>query len=126
LNNRKIGTRYEELARDYLISNGIKVITMNYHFHKFGEIDIIYYDTVMEDGNLKNYLCFGEVKYRKNKASVSAVEAVDYKKRKNISKVAIGYIKENNISLNHPMRFDIIAIDEDNINWIKNAFFCVF
>ena len=126
MNRRYIGSRYEELARDYLSQHGINIITMNYHFHKFGEIDIIYYDTVLEDGIKKNYLCFGEVKYRKKNSSVSAAMAVDYKKRMKISKVALGYLKENSISLNHPMRFDIIAIDEDNINWIKNAFFCAF
>ena len=125
MNNRSVGTKYEKVARDYLIGNGAKIITMNYHFHKVGEIDIIYYDSVLEDQKLVKYLCFGEVKYRKSDFSGNAIEAVNYNKRKNICRVATGFIKENGISMNSPMRFDVIAIDGDNIDWIKNAFFYV-
>lgn len=125
MNKRAIGTEYEKKARDYLVSNGVEIIKTNYHFHKVGEIDIIYYDNVFEDGNLVKFLCFCEVKYRKYNSDVSAIEAVDFRKRKNISKVAMGFVKQHNISINHPMRFDIVTIDGDNINWIKNAFFYV-
>lgn len=123
MDNRTKGTKYEILARDYLIKNGAHILTMNYHFHKIGEIDIIYYDKVSESGRIVNYLCFGEVKYRKNNYSGNAIEAVDRNKRRQISKVAYGYIKQKNISFDSPMRFDVIAIDGNNINWIKNAFF---
>lgn len=125
LNNRSVGTKYEHLAKDYLLSNNVDIIAMNYHFHKIGEIDIIYYDNVLEGENLVKYLCFCEVKYRKNKGSGNAIEAVDFNKQRNISRVATGFIKQHNISINHPMRFDIVTIDGDNINWIKNAFFYV-
>ncbi len=125
LNKRAIGSAYENKAREYLLSQGVEIIKLNYHFHQVGEIDIIYYDNVFEGRNLVKYLCFCEVKYRKNNSCVSAIEAVDFRKRKNISKVAIGFVKQHNINMNHPMRFDIVTIDGDNINWIKNAFFYV-
>ena len=125
LNNRAVESAYENKAREYLLSKGVEIIKLNYHFHQVGEIDIIYYDNEFEGGNLVKYLCFCEVKYRKNNSCVSAIEAVDFRKRKNISKVAIGFVKQHNINMNHPMRFDIVTIDGDNINWIKNAFFYV-
>lgn len=125
MNKRAIGSAYENKAREYLLSQGVEIIKLNYHFHQVGEIDIIYYDNVFEGGNFVKYLCFCEVKYRKNNSCVSAIEAVDFRKRKNISKVAIGFVKQHNINMNHPMRFDIVTIDGDNINWIKNAFFYV-
>jgi len=125
LNKRAVGSVYENKAREYLLSQGVEIIKLNYHFHQVGEIDIIYYDNEFEGGNLVKYLCFCEVKYRKNNSCVSAIEAVDFRKRKNISKVAIGFVKQHNINMNHPMRFDIVTIDGDNINWIKNAFFYV-
>ncbi len=125
MNKRAVGSVYENKAREYLLSQGVEIIKLNYHFHQVGEIDIIYYDNEFEGGNLVKYLCFCEVKYRKNNSCVSAIEAVDFRKRKNISKVAIGFVKQHNINMNHPMRFDIVTIDGDNINWIKNAFFYV-
>ncbi|MBE5899123.1 MAG: YraN family protein [Lachnospiraceae bacterium] len=125
LNKRAVGSAYENKAKEYLVSKGVDIIKCNYHFHKTGEIDIIYYDNEFEGGNLVKYLCFCEVKYRKSESSGSAIEAVDYRKRKNISKVAMGFVKQHNISMSQPMRFDIVTIDGDNINWIKNAFFYV-
>ena len=125
MDNRTLGSEYEKKARHFLEEQGVKVITMNYHFHKAGEIDIIYKDFVNENGNIVNYLCFGEVKYRRNNYSGNAVEAVDYNKIKKISRTAYGYMKQNKISPDYPMRFDVIAIDRGSITWIKNAFYPV-
>lgn len=125
MDKRTIGTKYEQFATQYLIKQGAYIIETNYHFHKMGEIDIIYFDNVIENGKTVKYLCFGEVKYRKKNNLYNAEYAVDFPKRKRISNTAYGYIKERNISPDHPMRFDIIAIDGDCINWIKNAFYPV-
>ena len=123
MDNRTLGTKYEAVAADYLVKNGAYIITTNYHFHKVGEIDIICYDNVLENGHKVKYLCFCEVKYRKNYKGGGAIYAVDYNKQKKISAVAMGYIKHHDISLDHPMRFDVVAIDGSDIKWIKNAFY---
>ena len=39
-NNRKIGSRYEDLAAAYLSEAGYRILTRNYR-NRFGEIDII-------------------------------------------------------------------------------------
>ena len=125
MDKRTLGTKYEKLAEQYLTLQGAYIIETNYHFHRVGEIDIIYYDNVSENGRTVKYLCFGEVKYRKKNNLFNAEYAVDFQKTKRISNTAYGFIKERNISPDHPMRFDIIAIDGNNINWIKNAFYPV-
>ena len=125
MDNRTLGTQYEIVAKDHLIKYGAQIVEMNYHFHKMGEIDIICYDNVIEYGVKTKYLCFCEVKYRKNNKGGGAIYAVDYNKQKKISAVAMGYVKAHKIPLDHPMRFDVIAIDGEKINWIKNAFYYI-
>ena len=126
MNTRQVGDKYEALAIKYLVDNGAKIIETNYHFHKIGEIDIIYYDIVNEYGENTKYLCFAEVKYRKSNKGGGAISAVDYGKQKKICEVAMGYIKSYAINPNHPMRFDIIAIDGNELSWVKNAFEYVY
>ena len=62
---------------------------------------------------------FFEVKYR---TKSGAVYAVNKTKQRQISKVALGYIMGKQLSLNTPVRFDVIAIDNTEIEWYKNAF----
>ena len=114
MNKRAVGTEYEDKAADFLISRNVLIKERNFRFHKLGEIDIIGYD----DG----YLVFFEVKYRKNAAKGRAEEAVDVRKASVISRVSDAYRMLKHISQDVAMRFDVIAINGDEINWIKNAF----
>ena len=57
MNNITIGKKGEELAVDYLIKKGYKILETNKHFSRFCEIDIIALD--------KDTLVFCEVKTRK-------------------------------------------------------------
>lgn len=114
-NNRKVGDYYEEWAVKYLESKGLKILERNFRFHNKGEIDII-----AKDGP---YLVFVEVKYRKTARAGNAAEAVNYKKIKQICKVADYYRLQRHLSINTSIRFDVVAIDGKTINWIKNAFY---
>lgn len=113
-NKRAEGTEKERIAMDFLQSRGVKIVAANFHFHKCGEIDLIGYD--------EGYLVFFEVKYRKSDFSGNAAEAVNYKKQRTISRVADFYLLRYGVSVNSPMRFDVVAIDSSRINWHKNAF----
>ena len=53
---------------------------------------------------------------------VSGVYAVDKKKQKTIYNVAKIYMLTNNISGDEPCRFDVVSINGDNLEIIKNAF----
>ena len=113
VNKRKLGDEYEKLAVDFLEKEGFTIIERNFR-NRYGEIDII----ANEDGQI----CFCEVKYRSNIACGQAVEAVNYHKQKKITNVAYYYLMTNGMNEWTPCRFDIIAIDGDNITLFRNAF----
>lgn len=112
MNNREFGSKGEDIACEYLIKNGYKIIERNKHFSKLCEIDII--------AKYKNTTVFVEVKTRKTNAFGAPAEAVTKAKYKNIKTGVLTYISENNI---RDYRIDVIAITllpELNINHIKN------
>ena len=113
MNTRKLGTSYEKIAADYLTDKGYEILEMNFR-NRMGEIDIIAKD--------KEYYCFVEVKYRKNSSCGYALEAVTAKKQRIIRKVAMYYMMINNLNEWTPCRFDIVAIDGEEISLLQNAF----
>ena len=113
INQRRTGSAYERRAAEYLKSNGVSILEMNYSL-KGGEIDII-----GKDG--ESYI-FVEVKYRKNTSHGHPESAVTYKKQKTICRIATLYKQIKKLPENGSFRFDVIAILDDNITWYKNAF----
>ena len=111
-NKRQIGTEKEKLAGAYLEKNGYDIIEYNFRC-KQGEIDII-----AKDGE---YLVFCEVKYRSDTGSGYPQEAVNYKKQRTLSRCALFYIVEKGFSY-LPCRFDVVAITDQKVELIKNAF----
>ena len=81
---------------------------------RMGEIDLI-----IRDGR---YLAFVEVKYRRTEECGWAAEAVDARKQRVISRVAQFYLHRYGYPEDTPCRFDVVAIDGERIQWIKNAF----
>ena len=113
MNKRKLGTEKEEAACGYLEQNGVRIAERNFRCRQ-GEIDIIGYDG--------EYLVFFEVKYRKNDAKGSASQAVGVRKQQKICSVSDYYRMIHRCPDNTPIRFDVIAIDNDKIEWLQNAF----
>ena len=113
MNNRATGTEREEWAAEYLAQQGMKIKERNYR-NKNGEIDLIGY----HDG----YLVFVEVKYRRNTQKGFAAEAVDARKQRRICKVADYYRYTHGLSELIMVRYDVVAIQGEEISWIQNAF----
>ena len=113
MNKRSVGSIYEQLVAEQLINMGYSVLARNYR-NRFGEIDII-----AKDGDT---ICFCEVKYRRNNGCGSALEAVGYSKQKKIISVARYYLMTHGLNEWTPCRFDVIAVDEDEVTVLKNAF----
>lgn len=109
-NKRKIGTKYEKIAEQYLKEQGYVILELNYRCYA-GEIDIIATDGV--------YLVFCEVKYRYRPNT--ALEAVDARKQIRISRSARCYLTEKHIK-NKLCRFDVVGIEREHVIHIKNAF----
>lgn len=114
MNKRETGSKYEDVAAEYLISKGYLIEFRNYR-NRFGEIDII----ARKDG----YLVFVEVKYRSSTSAGDPLEAITAHKQKQIRNTALGYIRYkhyNPDSMN--LRFDCIGILGNDINHVENAF----
>lgn len=112
-NKREIGFEYEEMAKDFLVSRKLEFIEKNF-YSKYGEIDLIMLDRENE------ILVFVEVKYRKNINYGNPVEVIDFKKIeriRNTSKIYLDKIKWKN-----SIRYDVIGITQNKIEWIENAF----
>lgn len=113
INKRSIGSQFEQVAANYITEQGYLLLDKNFRC-KVGEIDIIAKD--------HNYLVFVEVKYRKNICQGQPREAVDYFKQKKICSTALYYLMKKKISVDTPIRFDVVDILGNEINLIKNAF----
>lgn len=112
-NSRSIGTTYENVAAAYLASNGYEILASNYRISS-GEIDIV----AKKDG----YIVFTEVKYRSNLKNGTPEEAVDANKQRQISRVALHFLKHKGYGVDVGVRFDVITVMDENIHHIENAF----
>lgn len=112
-NMRQTGSHYESQVAAFLKKNGFQILEQNFRCRS-GEIDLI-----AKDGR---YLVFVEVKYRKNGAAGSALEAIDPKKAAQVRKIAGIYLYKKKYPENTPCRFDAAGVDGDAITYIKNAF----
>ncbi len=107
-----LGRAGEVKAADFLKKKGYKILKTNYKTH-IGEIDVIALD--------KDTVVFVEVKTRLNYDYGKACEAVDRKKQEKYYKVATEYLVREKL-IDVPCRFDVIEIQNGEINHIFNAF----
>lgn len=114
MGNDSRGEQAEALARRYLESQGLKLITQNYRC-RFGEIDLI-----MRDGKT---IVFTEVRLRKSNAFGGALASITRTKQQRILAAAQHYLSEQRGSPN--CRCDVVLlndISEASIEWVQNAF----
>ena len=112
-NKRKLGAKFEQAVSEYLTQHGFQILEMNYRC-KQGEIDIV----AKEDG----YYVFIEVKYRNTTKYGLPQEAVGISKQKRICSAARYYLYSHNIGEYVPVRFDVAAVLEEKITYIRDAF----
>ncbi|MDU4465456.1 YraN family protein [Haemophilus parahaemolyticus] len=113
-NKRSQGSIYEQKARVYLETQGLKFIAANQTF-KCGELDL-----VMTDGDT---IVFVEVRQRKSNRFGSAVESIDYRKQQKwLNAANIWLFTKRNQSLDTAKcRFDVVAFEGDNPPlWLPN------
>ena len=113
-NKRSQGSLYEQKARAYLETQGLKFIAANQAF-KCGELDL-----VMADGDT---VVFVEVRQRKSNRFGSAVESIDYRKQQKWLNAANMWLftKRNQSLDTAKCRFDVVAFEGDNPPlWLPN------
>ena len=109
-----LGRVGEKKAAKYLKRKGYKILETNFSIG-IGEIDIIAQD--------KKTLVFIEVKTRSTDAFGRPSDAVDKLKRAKYVKVAQAYLIKNYGKTDVLSRFDVIEIENGQINHVENAFF---
>lgn len=113
MNKRTIGTQKEELAAEFLKKQGVSILERNF-FTRQGEIDLI--------GIHQDTLVFFEVKYRKKEYSGLPQEAVNYNKQRQICKVSLFFLNKYHYGIDCKIRYDVVAILGNQIEWFQNAF----
>ena len=115
----QMGVWGEDLAVAYLREKGYVILERDWHsVHR--DIDI-----VAQQGDC---IVFVEVKTRRNKDYADPVQAVDYKKQKNLGRAISHYI--NYRKCDNPWRFDVITIvgefgcEMPEINHIEDFYLC--
>ena len=112
-NKRTIGFEKEQLAIQYVTSQGMTILEKNFYF-RGGEIDLI--------GTENEYLCFIEVKYRTTNQYGLPEDAITWEKQKKMIFGAKQYLYKQKLPFDTPCRFDTITIYREHITWIRNAF----
>lgn len=101
----ELGRSGEDVAIEYLKKKKYRIIDKGFRFLR-GEIDIIAYE--------RKTLVFVEVKTRKNTRYSEPEESITPAKRKQLRRVAQGYLILNNIQ-EVECRFDVLSLTFDEI-----------
>ncbi|SDM07190.1 YraN family protein [Chryseobacterium taihuense] len=114
--HNELGKKAEDLAAEYLVKNGYKILVRNFRFQK-SEIDII--------AEKDHLIVVVEVKARSTDFFILPQEAVTKGKIKSIVLAANHFMEEFN--KNQEVRFDIISVLPDKtgklvIEHIEDAF----
>ncbi len=88
MTNKEFGKYGEELAKNFLIKKGYKILETNYRYSRIAEIDII--------ALKNNTLHFVEVKTRKSNTFGTPIEAITRTKLNSIYNCAKFYIQNSN------------------------------
>ncbi|MGD9158792.1 MAG: YraN family protein [Desulfobacteraceae bacterium] len=115
-----LGKAGEDIAFKKIKKLGYKCLERNYRC-ALGEIDLI--------ARHGDYLVFIEIKTRRGRDTGYAKEAVTDRKKRQISKTALFYMKENDCN-DTKSRFDVVAVSinqgKTDIEVIQNAFELVY
>lgn len=96
-----VGRQGENLAGEYLVNQGWRIVERNWHC-RFAELDIIALDPAGE-------MVFVEVKYRKDTAHGTGVEAVTQTKLRRMRLAAGKWLAEQQRGVD-VVRFDVIDV----------------
>ena len=115
---QEVGAKGEKLAVKFLKRKGYRIVQRNYRC-KLGEIDIV----AQQSGTI----VFVEVKARQTQEFGPPQYAITAAKKKQISRVALWYIKDKKVT-EQTCRFDVIGITfspesrKPRVEHIENAF----
>ncbi|QYJ78615.1 YraN family protein [Shewanella acanthi] len=106
-----LGQQAETLAQHYLEQQGLSFVERNVRY-PFGEIDL-----VMRQAR---QWIFVEVKYRSSNQFGGALQALSKAQIGRVRMAASHYLQQHKLDV--PCRFDVVAIDGTQIQWLVDAF----
>lgn len=107
----ELGATGEARAVDLLVRHGYVIVERNFRC-KAGELDIVAYDG--------STLVFVEVRSRRTTEHGTALDAVGWGKRRQVSRVAALYVAWKQLSF-ESARFDVVAITGTDAILIRDA-----
>jgi len=107
---QRSGQQAELRALEYLHAEGLMHVESNFR-RPFGEIDLIMQEHAT--------LVFVEVRSRAKSRFGGSAVSITLDKQKRLILVAEAYLQRYQVS--PPCRFDVIAIDDGSIEWLKNV-----
>ena len=115
---KAVGDSAEARALDYLLQQGLGLVQRNYRLaggprQRGAEIDLI----LREPGGT---LVFVEVRARRSAGHGGAAGSVSVLKQQRIVRAAQHYLSR--LALLPPCRFDVVAIDGGQLQWLRGAF----
>lgn len=118
MNRQASGRSWEAVARDYLQTRGLLILKQRYRC-RLGELDL-----VCRDGAT---LVVVEVRARKKGSLASAIDSIDWKKRRKIVLATRHLLMCNPQWNTQPLRFDVFAVSDidtatPQFQWLQNAF----
>ncbi|MGB9749656.1 MAG: YraN family protein [Caldisericia bacterium] len=118
MNKKDLGKKGEELAKNYLIKSGYKIIEKNFR-SKYGEIDLIC--------EKDNSIIFIEVRTKSNLEFSLPEETITSKKIEHLKKTSLDYLSKSNKKFKD-IKFEFIGIvflsnNDYKINHIKDIIF---
>ncbi len=113
MERQRIGKNAEAAAVAFLRARGLTILLRNYR-GRVGELDI-----VARHGRA---LVVVEVRARSSDRFGGAAASIDLRKQIRIRRATALLIRESPELANLPIRFDVIAVRGNNIDWIQAAF----
>ena len=118
LTTKALGDAGEALALAHLVRHGLTLVQRNYRvaagpYARGGEVDLILRE---RDGTL----VFAEVRVRRSATQGGAAASVTATKQRRIVYAAQHFLRK--LTQLPPCRFDVVAIDDGRIEWLRGAF----
>lgn len=107
----EIGANAEAIAVERLLAHGYEIVERNYRC-KLGELDI-----VALDGDV---MVFVEVRSRADDEHGDAIESVDRRKQRKVTRAAESYLAHKRPP-NDEFRFDVVAINGEAVELYQDA-----
>ncbi len=114
---KRKGDAAESLALLHLQSQGFKLVQRQFKTPGRGGGEI---DLVMREAS--GTLVFVEVRARKDASAGGAAASITAAKQRRIVFAARHYLQRHHPHSPPPCRFDVVAIDGDQVQWIRAAF----